>query len=376
MKRLIRKTIKDLKPYEPGKPMQELARQLKIKESTIIKLASNENPIGPSPKALKAMRSVFGEINRYPDGSCFYLKKSLASSLRLKADNILFGNGSDEIIDIITKTFLEENEEAIISKPSFLEYEIVVKTRGARLNIVPLDLSESGFTYNIDKILSAITNKTKLIFLGNPDNPTGAYFSKKDLNSLLKRCPKDIIVVFDEAYREFVEKKDYSNPISYIRRRNIIILRTFSKAYGLAGLRIGYGLADSRLCSLMERTRQPFNVNILAQMAAKEALGDNAHILKSKKLIRQGMIFLTKSLKQLGCEVIESPANFILFSCKGIKGAEIFSKLLPYGVIIRSMNAYGLDKWARVNTGTMQENKRFIDTLTKIIKAAPSGAKK
>ncbi|NQT95755.1 MAG: histidinol-phosphate transaminase [Candidatus Omnitrophica bacterium] len=392
---LARKTIRGLKPYEPGKPISELARELRIRESNIIKLASNENPIGPSPKAMKAVAGAIKEINRYPDGGCFYLKKKLASKLRLKTSNILFGNGSDEIIDIIAKTFLEESQEAIISKPSFLEYKIIVKTRGAGLKIIPLDESCSGFNYNIDKIVAAISKKTKLIFLGNPDNPTGAYFKKKELNYFLRKCPKDIIVVFDEAYRELIDIRDYSNPASYINKKNIIVLRTFSKAYGLAGLRIGYCIASSRIISFMERTRQPFNVNLLAQVAAEAALSDKPHLLRSRRLIRQGMRFLAKNLKSLGCDVIETPANFILFSCsigkcksrtarnqsgkklhggclvsyKGIKGAAIFKKLLPYGVIVRSMKVYGLDKWARVNAGTMQENRRFISTLKEIIGA-------
>jgi len=367
MKIKPRKTIKDLKPYEPGKPIQELARQLKINDNTIIKLASNENPLGPSPKALRAMYDILDEVNRYPDGSCFYLKKTLASKLKLKPENLLFGNGSDEIIDIIAKTFLEESQEAIISKPSFLEYGIIVRTRGSRLKVIPLELDGSGFGYNLDKILKSVTKKTKLIFIGNPDNPTGAYFKKKDLDYFLKRCPSNILVVFDEAYRELVDKRDYSNPVSCINKGNVIVLRTFSKAYGLAGLRIGYCIACKDICKIMERTRQPFNVNIVAQMAAIEALKDTGHILKSKKLIRQGMEFLAKSLKVLGCEVIESPANFMLFSYKGIKGADIFMRLLPHGIIVRSMKAYGLDKWARVNSGTMKENKRFIEMLRKVL---------
>lgn len=368
MKVLIRKAIKNLKPYEPGKPIKELQRDLGIAEDDIIKLASNENPIGPSPKAIKAIRDGLYSINRYPEGSCFYLKEKLAAKLKLKPENFIFGNGSDELIDIIAKTFLEEREEAIISEPAFLEYRIIVKTRGAKVRMVSLDgPGKKGFSYNIDKIIKAINNKTKLIFLGNPDNPTGSYFTKKELRAFLRRMPKDIIVVFDEAYRELVSAKDYSNPFEYIKRGNIIILRTFSKAYGLAGLRIGYAIADKKLISWMERTRQPFNVNLLAQTAALAALDDNAHLIKTKKLISQGKMFLVSNLKTLGFEVIECPANFILFTCEKLEGDKIFKKLLTFGVIIRSMKAYKLDKWARVNVGTMAENKKFIKTLKEVM---------
>ena len=368
MKLPVRKAINGLKPYEPGKPIKELQRDLGIPQRNIIKLASNENPIGPSPKAVKAIQDEVYGINRYPEGSCFYLKEKLAAMLKLKPENLIFGNGSDELIDIIAKTFLEESQEAIICEPAFLEYMIIVKTRGAKLKKVALDKPEGcGFNYNIDKILKSINSKTKLIFLGNPDNPTGAYLKIKELKVFLKKMPKDVIVVFDEAYRELVDVRDYSNPFEYIKRGNIIVLRTFSKAYGLAGLRIGYAIADKKLISWMERTRQPFNVNLLAQAAALAALDDKTHLAKTKKLISQGKKFLVASLKTLGFEVIESPANFILFAYEREEGDKIFKKLLTYGVIIRSMKAYKLDKWARVNVGTMAENKRFINTLKEVM---------
>jgi histidinol-phosphate aminotransferase len=375
MKILARKTIRDLKPYEPGKPIKDLERELGIPENRIIKLASNENPIGPSPKAARAISKAIKGINRYPDGSCFYLKNRLASKLGLNSANLIFGSGSDEIIDIITKAFLEEDDEAIISEPSFLEYRIITKTRGARIKIVKMQgpaLSGRkdktfGFKYDIDGILKAIGKRTKLIFFGSPDNPTGAYLSKKDLSLFLKDCPSDIILVFDEAYREFVDKADYPDPARYISTNNIIVLRTFSKAYGLAGLRIGYAIARRELISWMERVRLPFNINILAQAAAMAAIDDSSFILKSKRLITEGRRFLSKNLKEVGCRVIEGPANFLLFSCKGMTGTELFKKMLTQGIIIRDMNSYGLRDWVRVNAGTMPENKRFIYTLKNVI---------
>lgn len=375
MKILARKAIRDLSPYQPGKPIEELQRELGMKEAEIIKLASNENPIGPSPKAVKAIREAISDINRYPDGSSFYLKKKLASELKLRPQNIILGNGSDEIIDIITKAFLEEDEEAIISEPSFLEYKIIVKTRGARIKALPMktptpskNSALSGrFRYDIEHILNSIAKNTKLIFLGNPDNPTGAYLTKDELNLFLKDCPKSVIVVFDEAYRELTESPDYSNPMDYLNSHNMIILRTFSKAYGLAGLRIGYAITNKGLAGWMERVRQPFNVNMLAQVAAEAALDDTAHLAKTKSLIREGKRFLVRNLRCLGVDIIEGPANFMLISYKGINGTVLFKKLLPHGVIIRNMEPYGLTEWARVSVGTMPENRRFIETLEKVI---------
>jgi histidinol-phosphate aminotransferase len=360
---IVRKNIRDLKPYEPGKPIKELERELGIREADIIKLASNENPIGPSPRAVKAMEGALKEVNRYPDGSCFYLKKRLAARLKVRPQNLIIGNGSDELIDIITKAFLEERQEALMAEPSFLEYKIVTRTRGAKIRTVPLE----GFRYNIEEIARAITKDTKLIFLGNPDNPTGAYLGKKDLSYLLARCPKRVILVFDEAYRELTDAAGYSNPVDYIKRENIIVLRTFSKAYGLAGLRIGYAIAGRGLTGWMERVRQPFNVNLLAQIAAEAAISDTRHLSNTRSLVKKGKRFLIREMVGLGCEVAASPANFILFSAKGIRGTDIFKRLLCEGVIIRDMKPYGIDQWARVNIGTMPENRKFIRCLAGII---------
>lgn len=369
MKITGRKAIRDLKPYQPGKPISELAREMGLREAEIIKLASNENPIGPSPKAVKAIDKALCDINRYPDGGGFYLKKKLASKLRLKSENIVLGNGSDELIDIITKAFLEEDEQAIISEPSFLEYKIIVKTRGARIKAVSLTKKQDplkGFSYDIEKILKSINQKTRLIFFGNPDNPSGAYLNGNELRRFLKGCPRRVIVVFDEAYRELVERGDYPDPKNYLNRGNIIILRTFSKAYGLAGLRIGYAIGPKELTGWMERVRQPFNVNMLAQVAAEASLDDRAFLSKTRSLIRKGRRFLANNLRDSGFDVIEGPANFILFSYKGRTGTELFKRLLLYGVIIRDMRPYGLTDWVRVNVGTMPENEKFIKVLKQV----------
>lgn len=372
MKKILpRKNIRTLKPYEPGKPIEELQRELKISVKDIIKLASNENPIGPSPKAIEAIRRKLKKLNRYPDGGCFYLKKKLGKKLGLDSENIVMGNGSDEIIDIITKVFLDESHEVIVSEPAFLEYKIITKTRGAKVVTVPVKKeavspSISVFKYDTDKILAAIGKNTKIIFLGNPDNPTGAYLGKKELSRFLKKCPKDVIIVLDEAYRGLVASSDYADTVTCTKRRNVVILRTFSKAYGLAGLRIGYALANKQLASWMEKARQPFNVNMLAQVAALAALDDSSHMVKVKSLIEKGRKFLIKKLKELGFDVVETPANFILFSFKGISSTEIFSGLLLQGIIVRDMKPYGLNGLVRVTVGTMRENRKFIEALRKL----------
>ncbi len=372
MKTLARKNIQNLKPYQPGKPIEELKRELKIKD--IIKLASNENPLGPSPKAIKALSGAVSGVNRYPDGSSFYLKRKIAKKFGLSTKNITIGNGSDELIDTVIKTFTEEHDEVLITKPAFLEYSILSKARGVKVKTVAVNLVNpersrgiKDFQYDINAILRAINARTKVIFIGNPDNPTGAYLNKRMLGDFIRACSSNRIVVFDEAYRELVDKKDYANPFKYINKKNIIILRTFSKAYGLAGLRIGYGFANKRIIAAMEKARLPFNVNLLAQKAAEAALDDKTHIIKTKKAVKTGKKFLVKSLEDLGFKIVISPANFILVNCGKKSGNEIFKKLLKHGVIVRDMKAYDLSKFFRVNVGTMEENRRFIEALKRVV---------
>jgi histidinol-phosphate aminotransferase len=364
----ICKNIKSLKPYEPGKPIEELQRELGIPLEAIVKLASNENPLGPSPKAMRAIRDHAENVNRYPDGACFYLKNKLAKKLGVSESNLIIGNGSDEIIDIVAKAFADKGDEVIISDPAFLEYIILSTARGCRVKKSAMKRYFksgvlSGFGFDIDSIISLISKRTRIIFLGNPDNPTGAYLDTKTLNNILRRCPDNVILVIDEAYREFVDKPDYKDTIKFKNKGNVIILRTFSKAYGLAGLRVGYAVAHRNLIGWMERVRQPFNVNMIAQKAAESALADTAFINEVKKVNREGKAFIVKSLKEKGLNVIESPANFVLFGFKGFKGTDIFNKLLPEGVIVRDMKSYGLNDWARVSVGTMQQNRKFIEAL-------------
>ncbi|MBM3251854.1 MAG: histidinol-phosphate transaminase [Candidatus Omnitrophica bacterium] len=359
MKNLINKNILKITPYQPGRPIEEVERQFGLKN--VIKLASNENPLGTSSKAILAIKKSLANLNRYPDGNCFYLKKRLAEKLRLKPQNLIFGNGSDEIIDIIIKTFVDSGEEVLTSKVSFLEYEIVSKANNRKFREIAL----KDFEYDLKAIKNAVKNNTKVIFIANPNNPTGTYVNKKEVEAFLRNLPKDIIVVFDEAYNEFVDKNDFPKTLNYINR-NVIVMRTFSKTFGLAGLRIGYAVAKPRFIECMNRIRQPFNVNILAQAAALNAITDDNFLKRSKKTILSGKRYLYRELDKLGLCYIPSVANFILVDLN--KDSRIvFNKLLRQGVIVRDMKAYKLNNFIRVTVGTKKENHRFIKALRRIL---------
>ena len=258
----------NLIPYKPGMPIEEVKRRLRLKD--IIKLASNENPLGASPKARLAIQKSLSEVNRYPEGSCFYLRKALSRKYKLSPDMFIFGNGSDELIDIIIKTFVEEDENIITADITFLEYQILAGVLGRRV----IKAGMRDFSYDLKAILKKINKKTKLVFIANPNNPTGTYVNKSQLDKFLDEVPPRVVVVLDEAYDIFVDAVDFPRSLKYLRMNNIIILKTFSKAYGLAGLRIGYAMACQRLISYMERARPPFNVNLIAQRGAVAALKD------------------------------------------------------------------------------------------------------
>lgn len=360
MKELVRKNILDVKPYVAGKPIEETKRQLGLKE--VIKLASNENPLGPSPMAIQAIRKVLSGVNRYPDSQSFYLKKKLGRHLNIEPNNLVLGNGSDELIDIIIKTFVEEDESVITADVTFLEYEIISQVIGRRVIKVPLRY----FKYDLGSIKRMIDKKTKLIFIANPNNPTGTYVTKYEIEDFLNGLPERLLVVMDEAYDTFVDVDDFPGSLKYIKNKNVIILKTFSKAYGLAGLRIGYAVADAELVSYMERVRQPFNVNLLAQAAAIQALDDKKFLRKSRKLILQGKGYIYDNLTKLGIAYVPSITNFILIDV-GRDGVEVFRAMLKYGVIVRDMKQYGLDNFIRVTIGTRKENERFIKVLRKVL---------
>jgi histidinol-phosphate aminotransferase len=357
---LVRKNILNITPYIPGKPIEETQRQLGLKE--VIKLASNENPFGVSPKAKEAIKRNLSKINRYPDGSGFYLKRKLARYLNVKPSNIVLGNGSDEIIDIIIKTFVEADENIITSEVTFLEYEIISKVNGRRIITVPL----RNFKYDLKAMRKKVNKKTKLIFISNPNNPTGTYVNKYELKDFMNDLPKNVLLVLDEAYDTFIDVDDFPYGLDYFSSRNVIVLKTFSKAYGLAGLRIGYAIARPEFSSYMERVRQPFNANLLAQAAARAALDDKEFLSKTRKIILEGKHYLYDALTRLDLNYVPSVANFILIDV-GRDGRKIFRKMLKYGVIVRDMYQYGLKNFIRATIGMPKENKKFISVLKKVI---------
>jgi histidinol-phosphate aminotransferase len=361
MKKLIKQGIETLVPYPPGKPIEELEREMGITGS--IKLASNENPLGPSPLAIQAMMEGMKTLNRYPDGSGFYLKSKLSSKFGLPHSQIIIGNGSNELIELIIRTFLSAGEEVIQPFPTFLVYGKIVTGGGGKMVSVPL----SDFCIDLEAIRAAITPKTKVIFINNPNNPTGSALSKEEMLAFLKSIPQDIVVVFDEAYIEFVSDSGVAQGLDFLADYPlIIVLRTFSKLYGLAGLRIGYGFASEKIIDYMNRVRQPFNANALAQVAATAALDDTKFVSRTLKVVRDGLFYLHRQLDDLGLEYVPTQTNFFLIKVPA--GAKkTYELMLKEGVIIRAMDSYGLEDYIRVNVGLPEENERFVQTLKKVL---------
>ncbi|MFH1198685.1 MAG: histidinol-phosphate transaminase [Candidatus Omnitrophota bacterium] len=360
MRNLIRKNISDITPYVAGKPIEETKRQLGLKE--VIKLASNENPLGASPKAKEAIKKYLGHIHRYPDSSGFYLKKKLAQYYNLEPANFILGNGSDEVIDIIIKTFVEDDENIITSEATFLEYGIIAQINNRKISTVPLKY----FKYDLEGIKKKIDKKTKLIFISNPNNPTGTYVTKYELEDFLKDIPDDVVVVMDEAYDIFIDVDDYPDSLKYIKNKNVIVLKTFSKGYGLAGLRVGCAIARQEFSAAMEKVRQPFNVNLLAQVAATAALEDKKFLKATKETVFTGKAYLYDNLKKMGLSCVPSVANFILIDVEKDTVA-VFKDMLKRGVIVRDMQQYGLKNFIRVTVGTKKENEKFIKVLRKVL---------
>ena len=348
--------VSSLRPYVPGKPVEELERELGITGS--IKLASNENPLGPSPLALESVRRGLKDLNRYPDGSGYYLKNALAGRLSVRPDNIILGNGSNELLDIAVRTYLTPGEEAVMAHPSFVVYSTAVQAHGGKPVQVPL----RDFTHDLAAMRDAVTGKAKILFIANPNNPTGTINRRAELDALMESLPQGVLVVVDEAYHEYISDAEYADSMKWFRQgRDILILRTFSKIYGLAGLRIGYGIAADSIIAEMNKVRAPFNTGTLAQTAALGALQDSRHVERSREANEQGKRFLYGKLSELGLTFVPTEANFIYLPVDDAMA--LYEGLLRRGVIIRPMGPGAV----RVTIGLPEENRRFIEALTQVI---------
>ena len=366
---LANRYVCDVPVYEPGRPIEEVARELGLNPKTIIKLASNENPLGPSPKAVVAMRKALASSHLYPDGGGFYLRQALAKKLgraeaqpsEIGIDNIILGTGSNEIIEFLYHAFVGPGDEIIAGDRAFVIYSIMAKMFQARCVEVPF----KGHTHDLKAMLAAITPKTKLVFVANPNNPTGTRVTNAELEEFIRRLPAHVMAVLDEAYIEFLD--DPPPSIGWALQHNVVVLRTFSKIVGLAGLRIGYGVAQKECIALLQRVRQPFNTNAVAQAGALAALDDAAHSRKTKTVTRRGLAYLYKEFEGLKLEYVPSCANFVLVNVGD--GDKVFVGLQRRGVIVRPMRGYKMPAWVRVTVGTMEENRRFIGALREELRA-------
>jgi histidinol-phosphate aminotransferase len=350
----------DLVAYEPGKPIEETARELGLDPASIVKLASNENPLGPSPLAQKAMKSAIADSHIYPDGGGFRLRSAIAESLGLDLTNVVLGNGSNEIIELLCHTFLNRNTSLIAAEHAFVVYKLMATLFGAHYREVP----DPGFTHDLDAMADAINADTRLVFIANPNNPTGTMVGQEAIDRFMDRLPDHVVAVFDEAYIEFPDNAP--DTLRYVKEgRNACVLRTFSKLHGLAGLRVGYGLAPAHLTSLLQKARQPFNVNSMAQAAAIAALADTEHMERTRQINREGMTYLYQVFDNLGLTYIPSHANFILVRTGN--GDEVFRAMLAQGVIVRAMSSYKLPDWIRISVGTAAQNQRCAEVMKEVL---------
>ncbi|MCP4037401.1 MAG: histidinol-phosphate transaminase [bacterium] len=355
---LVNPHIRKLSPYEPGKPMEELERELGIERS--IKLASNENPLGPSPKAVEAVRAGVEEVNRYPDGACFALRARLAERLGVEESQLVFGCGADEILELIMKTFVAPGDEVVMPWPSFAMYPIVVQGMGGKVVQVPL---REDFSHDLEAMRAAISERTKVVFVCNPNNPTGTSIGATEFDAFIEALPQDVVLAVDEAYFEFARRADFPETIGWLAKRPAtVVLRTFSKIYGLAGLRIGYGIGHAELVGYMERARHPFNVNRLAEAAAVAAMDDDAHARRTLELNASGIEYLTRELGALGVAVEPTDTNFVLAKI----GENVVDDLLERGVIVRPMAGFGLPEHVRITVGLAEENERLVKVLREL----------
>lgn len=355
-------TLAKLPVYQPGRPIEEVARELGLPAADIIKLASNENPLGPSPKALVAMQEAINQVHLYPDGSAFYLKQHLAKKLAVQTEHVILGNGSNEVLEIVGHAFVEPGFEVVMSQYCFAVYPIVTYLFGGTPIIVPA----KNYGHDLDAMLAAVTPKTRVMFVANPNNPTGTLASKAEMARLIEALPPHVLLVIDEAYIEFMS--DPFDALSLIRsgkKANVLVARTFSKIYGLAGLRIGYGIASPEVITAMEKIREPFNTNLVGQAAALAALDDEEHMRKTRQNNQAGLDYYEKEMRALGVTMIPTAGNFFLINVG--HGQQVFEAMQKLGVITRPMGGYKLGEWLRISVGIPGENERCVKALRQVL---------
>jgi histidinol-phosphate aminotransferase len=352
--------LRDLAVYETGKPIEETAHEFNVHPGAIIKLASNENPLGPSPKAIEAMRAALADAHLYPEGGGFYLREALANKLGVGPENIILGNGSNEVIEFLAHAFVNRADDVLTSAHAFICYKLIATLFGART----IETVAPNFLPDLDAMLGAITPKTRIIFIANPNNPTGTLIPKDKIDNFIARVPENIITVFDEAYFELLD--DPPDTLRYVRDgRNVVVLRTFSKVHGLASLRVGYGIAPRSLIEVLQKTRQPFNVNGVAQAGALAALSDDEYQRRTKELVDAGRAYLEEQFAAMKLRFVPSAANFVMVNVGD--GALVFKKLLAEKIIVRPLAAYNLSEWVRISVGTMEQNEKCIAALKKVL---------
>ncbi|NRB76712.1 MAG: histidinol-phosphate transaminase [Verrucomicrobiales bacterium] len=352
--------LEGLVAYDPGKPIEETARELGLNPEDIIKVASNENPLGPSPKAIEAMKEAAEGVNIYPDGGGYKLRTAIAEKFGLQRENVILGNGSNEIIELIGHGFLNPGDNVIAAEHAFVVYKLMATLFGAETIEVP----DPGFVHDLDAMAAAITPQTKKIFIANPNNPTGTLVGQDEIERFMDKVPDHVMVIFDEAYYEFLHEPP--NTLKYVQEgRNVVIMRTFSKIQGLAGLRIGYGLTSPEIAEVLQKCRQPFNTNAIAQAGAIAGLLDDEHQQRTRDLNDEGLAYLQGAFEEMGLEYVPSFANFVLVNVGD--GDEVFDGMLKKGVIIRAMRGYKLPGWVRISIGTMEQNERCIATLKEVL---------
>jgi histidinol-phosphate aminotransferase len=363
---LVLPAVAALHPYEPGKPIEEVQRELGIGEPA--KLASNENPVGPSPKAVAAISAALGDLHRYPDGSSWTLRHKIAAKHRVSPDQIFMGSGSCEILNLLVYLFLRPGLNAVIAEHSFVIYQLAIAASGGAAKAIPLG---PDYVFDLDAMASAIDDDTRLVFLGNPNNPTGTIYRKAQWHRFLEHVPERVVIVADEAYFEFVRDPEYPDSMKdHDGRRMLVTLRTFSKIFGLAGLRVGYAVAREDITRLLNSVRQPFNITSLGLVAVEAGMDDHEHVRRTLEVNASGMAYLEGEFRRLGLPFLPSQANFILVEVG--EGRTVYEKLLQQGVIVRPMNGYGLPRHVRVSVGLKEENHRMVAALERALKSQAS----